>query len=190
MARPRSEDKRNAILSAATKAVATLGVEATTAKIAKGAGVAEGTLFTYFDSKDVLFNELYLDLKHDLRGEMTRGYPAAGSVVERGRHVWDRYIDWGVAYPFKRKAMSQLSISERITEHSRDAGMAAFGEINAMVHQISSNGPLKDQSPLFVAAMMNAIAEATMEFIEREPKQAKRYKAAGFQAFWSAVAGV
>ena len=44
MARPLSEDKRTAILDAATEVVAMLGVSAQTAKIAKGAGVAEGTL--------------------------------------------------------------------------------------------------------------------------------------------------
>ncbi len=43
MARPRSEDKRNAILSAAIETLAELGVRASTSKIAKVAGVAEGT---------------------------------------------------------------------------------------------------------------------------------------------------
>jgi AcrR family transcriptional regulator len=51
MARPRSEDKRNAILEAATEVVAEQGVSAPTARIAKRAGVAEGTLFTYFENK-------------------------------------------------------------------------------------------------------------------------------------------
>ena len=46
MARPLSEDKRTAIIEAATEAVAVLGVSSPTAKIARGAGVAEGTLFT------------------------------------------------------------------------------------------------------------------------------------------------
>jgi len=74
MARPLSEDKRTAILEAATKVVAMLGVSAPTAKIAKGAGVAEGTLFTYFANKDELLNRLYLELKMDLRDAMMTGY--------------------------------------------------------------------------------------------------------------------
>ncbi|MGB8810289.1 MAG: helix-turn-helix domain-containing protein, partial [Acinetobacter calcoaceticus] len=56
MARPRSEDKRNAILSAAIETLAELGERASTSKIAKVAGVAEGTLFTYFSSKEELLN--------------------------------------------------------------------------------------------------------------------------------------
>lgn len=189
MARPRSEDKRNAILSAATTVVATLGVSAPTAKIAKGAGVAEGTLFTYFENKDALLNELYLAIKLELRDAMTHGYPAAQSIEERGRYVWERYVEWGVAFPLKRKAMGQLGVSGRITEQTRASGMAAFGEINTVIHRISSAGPLKDQPPAFVGAVMNAIAEVTMEFVEQDPKHAKRYKSAGFAAFWSAIAG-
>ena len=75
MARPLSEDKRTAILEAATEVVATLGLSAPTAKIAKGAGVAEGTLFTYFANKDELLNRLYLELKMDLRDAMMTGLP-------------------------------------------------------------------------------------------------------------------
>ncbi len=59
MACPLSDDKRTAILEAATELVALLGVSAPTAKIAKCAGVAEGTLFTYFANKDELLNQLY-----------------------------------------------------------------------------------------------------------------------------------
>ena len=84
MARPLSEDKQTAILEAATEVVAMLGVSAPTAKIAKGAGVAEGTLFTYFANKDELLNRLYLELKMDLRDAMMTGY-CVYRQLKRGR---------------------------------------------------------------------------------------------------------
>ena len=89
MARPLSEDKRTAILEAATELVAMLGVSAPTAKIAKDAGVAEGTLFTYFANKDELLNWLYLELKMDLGHAVITGYPAGKGLIERSRHFWD-----------------------------------------------------------------------------------------------------
>src|ERR1700738_5394887 len=107
MARPLSEDKRAAILEAATEAVAVLGVSAPTAKIAKGAGVAEGTLFTYFANKDELLNQLYLELKMDLRDAVVTGYPGGKSLIDRSRHFWDRYIGWGSPHPLKRRAVRQ-----------------------------------------------------------------------------------
>lgn len=39
------------------------GPAAPTAKIRRRAGVAAGTLFTYFANKEELLNELYLELK-------------------------------------------------------------------------------------------------------------------------------
>ncbi|ELR6098899.1 helix-turn-helix transcriptional regulator [Salmonella enterica] len=66
MARPKSEDKKQALLEAATQAIAQSGIAASTAVIARNAGVAEGTLFRYFATKDELINTLYLHLKQDL----------------------------------------------------------------------------------------------------------------------------
>jgi AcrR family transcriptional regulator len=47
LAKPKSEDKRNAILSAATQVFAERGLGAPTAAITGAAGIAEGSLFTY-----------------------------------------------------------------------------------------------------------------------------------------------
>ena len=56
MARPKSEEKRLQLMLAAAEAVAERGVGAPTALIAKLAGVAEGTLFRYFPTKEALLN--------------------------------------------------------------------------------------------------------------------------------------
>jgi AcrR family transcriptional regulator len=188
VARPRSEDKRNAILEAATEIVAEQGVSAPTARIAKRAGVAEGSLFTYFENKDVLLNQLYLALKDDLRHAMLDGFPAAERLAVQARHVWNGYVDWGVANPQKHKAISQLGVSDRISPQSREAGMAGFSQVNAMLQESRAGGALKDQPPAFAGAVMASLADATMTFIQREPTMAERYKSAGFDAFWAAIA--
>ncbi len=63
MARQRSEDKRNALMAAAARVIVTEGLGATTARIAQEAGVANGSLLTYFETKADLFNQLYLALQ-------------------------------------------------------------------------------------------------------------------------------
>jgi AcrR family transcriptional regulator len=187
MARPRSEDKRNAILDAATNVVAELGIGAPTAKIAKEAGVAEGTLFTYFATKDKLLNQLYLALKLDLRDTMMKKFPSGKNLLERSRHVWNCYVGWGSANPLKRKALSQLAVSDRITDQSKKLGGEAFGEINDMMRELVAGGILRDQPPAFAAAILSAIADVTMDFMALEPVRAKRHTKAGFEAFCKAV---
>ena len=105
MARPKSDDKRNAILAAAARVSAEQGGSATTARIAKEARVAEGTLFTYFANKDDLLNQLYLDLKSGLRDVMLHGYPLDAPLRERAHHAWNAYVDWGISRPAERRAM-------------------------------------------------------------------------------------
>ena len=66
MPRPRSDEKRSAILEAATRIIVTQGLSAPTMGIAKEAGVANGSLFTYFETKPDLFNHPYLELKAEM----------------------------------------------------------------------------------------------------------------------------
>ncbi|WP_027794809.1 TetR/AcrR family transcriptional regulator [Paraburkholderia acidipaludis] len=188
MARPKSEDKRNAILAAAIHVIATQGLGAPTARIAKTAGVAEGTLFTYFDNKDELLNALYLAIKAELREALAPDFPHDAGMRERARHLWRHYVDWGVANPDKRKVMLVLSASERVTEQSRAVGMQAFAEAGALIGNCIAQGHLDGHSPAFASAIMGALAETTMDFIVREPAQRERYLEAGFNAFWNAIA--
>ena len=187
MARPKSEDKRNAILAAATQVIAEQGLGAPTARIAKVAGVAEGTLFTYFESKDVLLNELYLDIKAHMREAMMGAYPKAESIEKRARYAWLQYVDWGVAFPDKRRTVAQLAVSERLSGQTRAAGMRAFADVNEMLEASIASGALRDQPPAFLAAIMGSLADTTMEFIERDPAHAERYREAGLEAFWNAI---
>jgi AcrR family transcriptional regulator len=188
MARPRSEDKRQSILAAATQVFAQDGPAAPTARIAKAAGVAEGSLFTYFASKDELVNQLYLELKAELRAAMLAGYDPAASLRERAGYIWRTYVDWGVTWPQKRKVMQQLMVSERLTAETRAAGSAGFEDFNQLFDQGRADGLLREQPPLFTPAIFGALAETSIDFMIRLPEQAAAYREAGFEAFWHAVA--
>lgn len=97
MARPKSEDKKLALLEAATKAIAQSGIAASTAVIARNAGVAEGTLFRYFATKDDLINELYLHLKQDLCQSMMANLDRSITDTRTMTHfIWNSYINWGL----------------------------------------------------------------------------------------------
>lgn len=120
MARPKSEDKKQALLEAATVAFAQSGIAASTSAIARSAGVAEGTLFRYFATKDELLNELYLAIKLRLVRTMIAGLdPDEKRPKENARNIWNSYIDWGVRNPMEHKAIRRMALSERITDETR-----------------------------------------------------------------------
>lgn len=188
MARPKSDDKRNAILAAAVQVFAEEGLAAPTARIAKVAGVAEGTLFTYFSTKDELFNRLYVLLKGELRDVVTHSNPKDDLLKNHLRHAWNGYIHWGLKHPQKRKVIAQLGVSDRITEQSRAELANAFADFNQMLKGGIADGVLRDHPPSFAPAIMASLAETTMDFMARNKKQAGTYLDAGFEAYWNAIA--
>lgn len=77
MARKKDEEKRGKILDAATKVFASQGFyNAKMQDIAKEAGVAHGTLYLYFNSKDALltaiFQEVFGELIEYIRSEIQK----------------------------------------------------------------------------------------------------------------------
>jgi len=68
---------------------------------------AEGSLFTYFATRDELLNQLYLELKTDLREAMLSAVPQAATARDKLRHAWQQYVHWGVTFPQKRRALAQ-----------------------------------------------------------------------------------
>jgi AcrR family transcriptional regulator len=197
MARPKSEDKRNAIMAAATRVIAAQGLGAPTMRIAEEAGVANGSLFTYFETKTDLLNQLYLELKAGMASAALEGFPAEAEFRKQAFHVWSNWMDWAVSSPEKRRALAQLDVSDEITRANRAAAHKTMAGLAALMERMRVNGPLRNvpmvNGPLrnvpmgFVAAIMNSLAEATMDFMIRDPANAKKHCKVGFDAFWRAI---
>ncbi len=187
MARPRSEDKRNAIMAAATRVIVTQGLSAPTATIAKEAGVANGSLFLYFETKGELFNQLYLELKAGMAAAALEGLPLEADLREQVFHVWSNWMDWAMSNPEKRRALAQLDVSDEITQASRAAAHRTGAGIAALLERIRANGPMRDASMSFTGAMMNALAETTMDFMISDPTHADMHRKAGFDALWRVI---
>ncbi len=187
MARPKSDDKRNAILAAATEVFAERGLSAATSAISAAAGVAEGTLFTYFDNKDELVNALYREIKLELADAMMSDFPRRSGIRSRLQHVWNRYLQWGIANPSQHKVLQQITVWSGLSEESRCAGLAPFLEIEKMAEAAVAQHIFVDRPLPFIAATVSALVETTMDFMRREPKQAELYRANGFAMLWAAL---
>jgi AcrR family transcriptional regulator len=189
MARPKSEDKRNAILDAATRLFAERGLTAApTSEISKQASIAEGTLFTYFKTKDDLINALYREIKLELADAMVSDFPRKKNVRTRLRHVWDRYVNWGIANPKQRKVLAQLQVSEVLTKESKDAGSAPFVEFQIMIRDAIEQRVFRNDFPVeLISKSLAALVEAAIDLTESNPSKANRYRDSGFQMFWAAI---
>lgn len=91
--RRRSGDKRDRILKAAVKVFARSGFHATrVSEVAKAAGVADGTIYLYFKSKDELLFSLFEDRIHKLLTFMREELPKQPDAPARLRAVIDMQL--------------------------------------------------------------------------------------------------
>lgn len=182
MARPKSEDKRDALTAAAARLIAVQGLSAPTAVIAREAGVSNGSLFTYFETKADLFSQLYLELKTEMAAASLEGLPVQAPLREQLSRMWSNWMCWATSNPGKRRALALLGVSDSITPQARAAAHQAMAEVAEMLERARADGPLRDAPMEFVVAIMNSLADATMDFMISDPANADEHCRAGFDA--------
>jgi AcrR family transcriptional regulator len=189
VARPKSEDKRNALMTAATQVIAAQGLSAPTAVVAREAGVSNGSLFTYFATKADLFNQLYLELKTAVATASLRGLSIEAPLPEQFSHMWTNWMRWATSNPDKRRALTLLDVSDLITRETRAASHQAMAEVAAMLERARARGPMREAPMEFVVAIMNSLADVTMDFTIKDPANADAHRKVGFDALWRTLAG-
>src|SRR6202035_3997680 len=148
----------------------------------KQAGVAEGALFTYFKTKDDLMNALYREIKLELADAIMSGFPRKKSVRTRLQHVWDGYVNWGVANCEKRRVLAQLQVSGMLSKESIEAGSAPFVEMQNTIRDAIERHILRADLPSeLMSKMLAAVAEATMDLIVLKPAMANKYRNGGLE---------
>jgi AcrR family transcriptional regulator len=189
MARPRSGDRRNAILSAAIQVIAVQGLGAPTAAIAKEAGVSNGSLFLYFETKATLLNELYVALKTEMGEAAVAGLPVPGGQRDQVCHMWRQWLRWATTNPEKRRALAHLEVADDITPESHQVVRQAQRGIADLLEASRAGGPMRDVPLTFVLTLAGAIADATMDAMIREPAEAGPRSDIAFEAVWRVLAG-
>ena len=184
MARAKSPEKQQAILHAAVREIAQVGLGASTAKIAKGAGLAEGTMFRYFASKDDLLNELYAGLKSEVFERLNVNFPHGAGLRERVRHIWREYLRWAMERPAERKVSLLLHLSTVVSAATRERVNAERGAVTHTLVELGARGTFKDLPPGFASSAMTAMQEAVLEMAAKKPKQRAMLIEQAFDAFW------
>jgi AcrR family transcriptional regulator len=145
-------------------------------------------LFTYFETKYHLINALYREIKLELADAMMSDFPRKKNVRTRLRHVWDRYLGWGIANPKQRKVLAQLQVSEVLTEESRNAGSAPFVEFQIMIRDAMEQRVFRNDAPVeLISRSLAALVEATIDLTVSNPSKAAKYRESGFEMFWAGI---
>jgi AcrR family transcriptional regulator len=115
------KEKEKKILDAALKLFAERGFHGTsTAEIAKTAGVATGTLFHYFNTKEELINRLYLHIKESMLNEVSGDYNDKKTLKENLRALWLKFAYFGLDEGDKFQFILTFHCSPYITSLTKE----------------------------------------------------------------------
>jgi AcrR family transcriptional regulator len=188
MAREKAQDKYRAILDAAVTVFAERGFwDTPTSLISRTAGVADGTLFNYFKSKDDLINEVYIDTKRELAKFLLEGIEAHTSVKEQLQHVWNRYIQWGVEYPEQFRVLQQIGMFYQVTEAAQAQANEPFADFKQMIGEADAAGKFQHYPMDYLAALMDSQAIMTIRLAAGNPDKLAEFQKIGFDILWNGV---
>jgi AcrR family transcriptional regulator len=185
-------DKQNHILQSALQLFAVEGLAVPTAKIAEKAGVANGTLFNYFPTKQDLIDGLYLALKKELMQLfLTGGADKATSLKESSFVVFNGYIRWAIANPLKQKVMNLLKaanvLSARVLADAEDI----FKPFYEREREGMEKGEIVKLDVLYLNKIKGAQIGVCIDHALQRNLKGKTLKAhikTGFDIYWRGIA--
>ena len=186
------DQRRTEILDSATELFRTRGYDVTTVQaIAANSGVAAGTVYLYFPSKEAILIALQEDFEvgllqrfAEIAETVLKEEDASGEIADY-QEVVERLIDGIVAYGLERRAVCEV-----MARHVNRAGLAAdgpMGRVTDLLARVIREGVrlgyIETSDPDIAAYLLNlatvnaignAIAfedEATLERMVRQVKE-------------------
>lgn len=149
-------DKRAEILHAALDLIAGNGFHgAPMAMIAERAQVAQGTIYCYFESKEILIFELHRFLVEKFEGALRREIPQGRPLRERFFHVGRGFVGYCLAAPQEFRFLEQFYDSPYGVIYRRDQaiGNADGGIFQELVAEGMEEQLLKRLPPTVLCAL-------------------------------------
>ena len=191
MTRSLNPERKAALLDAALKLFAERGVaNALTADIAREAGVASGTLFLYFPTKQALVNELALQLAYEQAQRVAAHLTPQLSARETFWAVWSATLGWFLERPYTFEATQQLRDPVWITPETLAESQRAFAYYYAAIQKGQAEGVLGPYPSELIGGMLYQGMVAVMLLLRQtpDPDQQAALIRQGFEMFWGGAA--
>ena len=140
-------NKKEAIYSAMLRLISTQGIHATPmSQVAKEAGVAAGTIYTYFKSKDALLNELYIHLKKKFGEALTQGTDSSMTYREQFFYKWEALYNYFISNPLSFVFAEHVVNSPVISQEARGEGEKYYQPVIAFFGLGQESGVLREMN--------------------------------------------
>ena len=186
------KNKKQQLLDTALTLFVNQGIYVTsTASIAKTAGVANGTLFHHFPSKDALVLELYKNIKRDFALQVAPFELDTAQLKQQTKLIWQQAIDWALSNADQQQfcllvmQYQPLSAETKAQIFDEEFGFLKQILLFGQQHKLIANYPLA----LMLESAHGQFLTSSQFFINNpEHAQNKQYSEAAFNLFWQSFA--
>ncbi|TXF75140.1 TetR/AcrR family transcriptional regulator [Chryseobacterium sp.] len=182
-------DKKTALLNATLTLVSNHGFHnAPMSKIAGLAGVAPATIYLYFENKQNLVNELYLEVKKSFSNCAFEGYNSELSVKDGFEIIWFNIANYKLSQIKEANFLSQCDNSPMVGEEIRVEGLKHLQPLLDLWKKGKDEGIIKPLSDYVLYAFSIYPLSFLLEMQERSAYTlSEESKAQTFRAAWDAI---
>lgn len=185
-----STEKRQSILEAAMRLFVENGIKGTpTSQIAKEAGVATGTLFHHFPTKEELVDELYTSIIQQVSRHQLDHYRATDDVRENLRQIWFLDIRWKTSHPEYAHFMERHSLFHYASADAIERAHQSFAHVIQIFEAAIAKGMMKINCFDYVKNhYIWNVRMNIMMFIERPDLLTEENIDKAFEIYWGGIA--
>jgi AcrR family transcriptional regulator len=182
-------EKKQQILNAALKLFVERGFHGTsTAEIAKTAGVATGTLFHHFKTKQELINSLYLYTKEQLLIAITIDYQESEQFKTNLKRLWLNFTHFGIENSDMFQFIIIFHSSPYITSLTKEQAETRFEEIVTFYRKGIENQEIKTVKGEMMVEFFWGTIFSTVNYFTKHPEGLnEKNMTLSFELFWDGI---
>lgn len=185
----KSIDKRNALIKATIELVNNNGFHATPmSKIAKMANVSPATIYLYFENKQDLVNQTYIDVKAQYTRYAFETFDANMPVEAGFELIWKRIADFKLKECENAMFLAQCDNTPIIDEPSRQEGIKHLQPLLDLWKRGKTEGLIKPISDfLLYAYSINPLSFLMIVQKRGDFQLNKTHLEEAYQSAWSSI---
>lgn len=187
--KPKDEEKLKAIAKATFALVEETGLSGLTMpSIARRAGVATGTLYVYFASKEELLTALYEQAKTDIAVRIFQGDAPDTPFRQRFQGMWRKWLEHRLDHGAEVVFLEQYANSPWFSEASRMLSARLISAWIELIESAKSQQILKNlPTPLVISAFGGSVRETANLLKSGSLAHTDEHLALAFGVCWDGI---
>lgn len=187
--RVKDERKRVAVFNAAAEQITEKGLAATSvSSVAAAAGISPATIYTYFESKEDMINQLYFWVKEQSAFALLAGIEDCSSLRSSLERLWHNLFGFALAEPVKFKFGEQIAYSPAVGSQTKAAARGFYEPLFGLLSRGVEQGLLRPlRMEVLAAQVLAPIVQLVRQHLYGELELTDEIINEAFELSWSAI---